>query len=119
MEEKHSFKKLTVWQKAYPFVLDIYRQTQNFPSSELYGLTSQLRRAAISILANIAEGSERQYKKEFSQFLSIARGSLAEIETYLMLAKDLNYIGDKQFIELEEQRKEVGRLLRGLYKSLS
>lgn len=118
MEEKHSFKKLTAWQKTYLFVLNIYNQTQNFPSSELYGLTPQIRRGAVSILANIAEGSERQYKKEFLQFLSIARGSLAEVETYLMLAKDLGYIHEEKFIELEEQRKEIGRLLRGLYKSL-
>jgi four helix bundle protein len=119
MEEKQSFKKLMVWQKAYLFVLNIYKQTQNFPSSELYGLTSQIRRTVVSILANIAEGSERQYKKEFLQFLSIARGSLAEVETYLMLAKDLGYIREEKFIELDEQRKEIGRLLRGLYKSLS
>ncbi len=118
MEEK-SFKKLTVWQKAYKFVLNIYKQTQRLPSSELYGLSSQIRRASVSILANIAEGSERQYKKEFMQFLSIARGSLAEVETYLMLAKDLGYFKEEEFIELEEQRKEIGRLLRGLYKSLS
>ncbi|MBI4654186.1 MAG: four helix bundle protein [Nitrospirae bacterium] len=118
MEEK-SFKKLTVWQKVYKFVLNIYKQTQKFPSSELYGLNSQIRRASVSILANIAEGSERQYKKEFVQFLSIARGSLAEVETYLMLAKDLGYFKEEDFIELEEQRKKIGRLLRGLYKSLS
>ena len=89
MEEKHSFRKLNLWQKTYLFVLNIYKQTQEFPSFELYGLTSQIRRGAVSILANIAEGSERQYKKEFVQFLSIARGSLAEVETYLMLSKDL------------------------------
>jgi four helix bundle protein len=119
MKEEKSFKKLTVWQKAYNFVLIIYKHSRKFPSSELYGLTSQIRRAAVSISANIAEGSERQYKKEFMQFLSIARGSLAEVETYLMLSKDLGYLNEREFSELEEQRKEVGRLLRGLYRSLS
>jgi four helix bundle protein len=119
MEEKHSFKKLNVWQKAYLLVLNTYKQTQKFPSFELYGLTSQIRRGAVSILANIAEGSERQYKKEFVQFLSIARGSLAEIETYLMLSRDLGYLNQDEFIQLGDLRKEVGRLLRGLYKSLS
>jgi four helix bundle protein len=119
MKEEKSFKKLIVWQKTYNLLLMIYRHSQKFPSSELYGLTSQIRRAGFSILANIAEGSERQYKKEFLQFLSIARGSLAEVETYLMLSKDLGYINEREFAELEEQRKEVGRLLRGLYKSLS
>lgn len=117
--EEKSFKKLTVWQKTYEMVLLIYNYSQKFPSSELYGLTSQMRRAAISILANIAEGSERQHKKEFMQFLSIARGSLAEVETYLMLTKDLGYLNEQEFHELEERRKEVGRLLRGLYKSLT
>ena len=119
MEEKHSFKKLNVWQKAYLFVLNIYKQTQNFPSFELYGLTSQIRRAAVSILANIAEGSERQHKKEFVQFLSFARGSLAEVETYLMVSRDLGYLSKDEFVQLEELRKEIGRLLRGLYRSLS
>ena len=118
-EEEKSFKKLTVWQRSYNLVLMIYKHTQKFPSSELYGLTSQIRRASVSILANIAEGSERQHKKEFLQFLSIARGSLAEVETYIMLAKDLSYLNEGEFLELEEQRKEVGRLLRGLYKSLT
>jgi len=119
MEVEHSFKKLTVWRKAYLFVLSIYKQTQKFPSSELYGLTSQVRRAVVSILANIVEGSERQHKREFLQFLSIARGSLGEVETYLMLAKDLGYIDEEKFIELEGQRKKIGRLLRGLFRSLS
>jgi len=119
MEEKHSFKKLNVWQKAYLLVLHIYKQTQKFPSFELYGLTSQIRRGAVSILANIAEGSERQYKKEFAQFLSFARGSLAEVETYLMLSRDLGYMTKDEFVQLEDLRKEVGRLLRGLYRSLS
>lgn len=117
MIEEKGFKKLTVWQRAYHFVLMIYKHSQKFPSSELYGLTSQIRRAGVSIVANIAEGSERQYKKEFSQFLSIARGSLAEVEAYLMLAHDLGYINEGEFADLEDQRKEVGRLLRGLYKS--
>jgi four helix bundle protein len=119
MKEEKSFRKLTAWQKAYNFVLIIYKHSQKFPSSELYRLTSQIRRAAVSISANIAEGSEQQYKKEFVQFLSIARGSLAEVETYLILAKDLGYLNEREFSELEEQRKEVGRLLRGLYRSLS
>lgn len=119
MEEKHSFRKLNLWQKTYLFVLNIYKQTQQFPSFELYGLTAQMRRGAVSILANIAEGSERQYKKEFVQFLSIARGSLAEVETYLMLSKDLGYITRDEFAQLDELRKEIGRLLRGLCRSLS
>jgi four helix bundle protein len=119
MTEEKGFKKLRVWKRAYDLVLTIYKHSQKFPSSELYGLTSQIRRASVSILANIAEGSERQHKKEFLQFLSVARGSLAEVETYLMLSKGLGYINEDEFVQLDEQRKEVGRLLRGLYKSLS
>jgi four helix bundle protein len=119
MADEKGFKKLIVWQKAYNFVVSVYKYSQKFPSSERYGLTSQIRRAAVSIAANIAEGSERQHKKEFIQFLSIARGSLAEVETYLMLAKDLGYLDEGAFLDSEEQRKEVGRLLRGLYKSLT
>jgi four helix bundle protein len=119
MEEKKSFKKLMVWQKAYVLVQMIYTHSHHFPSTESYGLTSQIRRGGVSVLANIAEGSERQHKKEFLQFLSVARGSLAEVETYLMLAKDLDYLNEKEFSSLEEQRRQVGRLLRGLYRSLS
>ncbi len=111
MEEKYSFRKLNLWQKAYLFVLNIYKRTQHFPSFELYGLTSQIRRAAVSVLADIAEGSERQYKKEFVQFLSVARGSLAEVEAYLMLSRDLDHMTKGEFVELEELRKEIGRLL--------
>jgi four helix bundle protein len=119
MKEEKSFKKLIVWQKAYVLVQMIYMHSHKFPPAEAYGLTSQIRRAGVSVLANIAEGSERQHKKEFLQFLSVARGSLAEVETYLMLAKDLDYLNEEEFGNLEEQRGEVGRLLRGLYKSLS
>lgn len=110
---------MIVWQKAYILVQMIYTHSHHFPSTESYGLTSQIRRAGVSVLANIAEGSERQHKKEFLQFLAVARGSLAEVETYLMLAKDLDYLNEKEFSSLEEQRRQVGRLLRGLYKSLS
>ena len=119
MEELKGFNKLTAWQKAYELALMVYKYSKEFPSSELYGLTSQLRRASVSISANIAEGSERQHKKEFLQFLSIARGSLGEVETYLMLVKDLGYLSEDSFDELDAKRKTVGRLLRGLYKSLS
>jgi four helix bundle protein len=119
MKEEKSFKKLMVWQKAYVLVRMIYLHSYKFPSTELYGLTSQIRRAGVSVLANIAEGSERQHKKEFLQFLSVARGSLAEVETYLMLARDLHYLDEEEFCNLEEQRGEVGKLLRGLDRSLS
>lgn len=111
------FKGLIVWQKAYEFVLEIYKITKKFPKEELYSLTSQLQRAVISIPANIAEGYERQYNKEYLQFLNIAKGSLGEVETYLFIAKGLNYISQKEFEFLEKKRQEIAKLLQGLIKS--
>lgn len=111
------FKSLLVWQKSYALTIKIYKVTEKFPKSEIYGLVSQMRRAAISVPANIAEGYERQYNKEYIQFLTVARGSLGELETYLLLAKDLKYITRRTFEELEQDRKEVIRLLQGLIRS--
>ena len=81
------FRQLGVWRKGYEMTLDVYRLTKGFPKSEIYGLTAQLQRAAVSVPANIAEGYDRNHKKEYLQFLFIARGSLGELETLLMLAK--------------------------------
>lgn len=90
-EPAKSFKDLVVWQKAYRLVLEIYRTTKAFPKDELYGLTQQMRRAAISIPSNIAEGYGRKHKAEYRQFLSIAYGSLLELETQFLLSHDLRY----------------------------
>jgi len=114
---KQGFKSLLVWQKGYNLAIKIYKITEKFPKSEIYGLISQMRRAAISVPANIAEGYERQHNKEYIQFLTVARGSLAELETYLLLAKDLKYITRETFKELEQDRKEVIKLLQGLIRS--
>jgi four helix bundle protein len=113
------FKSLMVWQKAYDLALEIYKVSKTFPKTEQYGLANQIQRAAISISANIAEGYERQYRKEYIQFLMIARGSLGEVETYLMFAKDLGYVAEEKFKELDGQRQEVSKLLRGLINSLN
>ena len=86
-----SFKDLVVWQKAYRLVLEIYKITQDFPSSELYGLSLQMRKAAVSIPSNIAEGYGRKHKAEYEHFLSIAYGSLLELQTQYLLAVDLKY----------------------------
>ncbi|MBN1493711.1 MAG: four helix bundle protein [Candidatus Omnitrophica bacterium] len=112
------FKKLIVWQKAYAFALSIYKVTQQYPKHEQYGLTSQIRRAALSISGNIAEGYTRLHRKEYIQFLMIAKGSLAEVETFLLFSKDLGYITDAEYLKIDEVRKEVGRTLAGLIKSL-
>ena len=105
-----SFKDLKVWQKAHEFVLNIYKQTQGFPKDELFGLTSQFRRAAVSIAANIAEGYTRKGEKDKLRFYNIAQGSLEECRYYLILTKDLGYSNTEQ---MQIQLDEVGRLLAG------
>ncbi|MDP6180320.1 MAG: four helix bundle protein, partial [Desulfatiglandales bacterium] len=118
-EKNKGFKQLKVWQKAYELVLEVYKISKIFPKDELYGLLSQIRRAAVSVLANIAEGYERKHRKEYLQFLHIAKGSLGEVETFLHLAKDLRYLSEEKFLLIEQKRKETARLLRGLIRSLS
>lgn len=117
--EAKGFRQLTVWQKAYELTLEIYRLAKAFPKQEIYGLTSQLQRAAVSIPANIAEGYERNHRKEYLQFLFIAKGSLGEVETYLLLAKDLGYLFNSDYLAIDEKRKDTSRLLQGLIKSLT
>lgn len=110
-------KDLIVWQKALLLVTEIYRVTQSFPNEERYGLVSQMRRAAVSIPSNIAEGHGRQSKGEFRQFLGIARGSYAELETQIEIAKNLGYLVSPN--PIDDQLAEVGRLLNGLIRSLT
>ena len=113
-----SYRDLEVWQKAMDLVVECYQITKKFPKSEIYGLVSQLQRAAVSIPANIAEGRERQHTKEFLQHLSIAYGSLAELETHLQIAGRLNYIDAKQLKQVLDKTAEVGRMLNGLRRSV-
>ncbi len=116
--EFRNYRDLEVWQKAMDLVVECYQMTKKFPKSEIYGLTSQLQRAAISVPANIAEGRERQYTKEFLQHLSIAYGSLAELETHLQIAERLNYIDRDQLKQRLEETAEIGRMINGLRRSL-
>ena len=104
-----SFKDLIVWQKAYRLVLEIYRITKDFPRPEIYGLAQQMRKAAISLPSNIAEGYGRRHKTEYKQFLSIAYGSLSELETQYLLSVDLEYTKKSEIIE--NLLKEVGSML--------
>ncbi len=113
---KQDFRDLIVWQKAVAFVTDVYRATQSFPNDERFGLTSQLRRAAVSIPSNIAEGQGRSTRGEFRQFLGNAKGSLCEVETQLVIAENLSYLKEPQ--PLIEKLHEVARLLNGLMNSL-
>ncbi|MDD5085171.1 MAG: four helix bundle protein [Candidatus Omnitrophica bacterium] len=103
------FKDLIVWQKSYSLVLEIYKATKEFPKFETYGLVQQMRRAAVSLPSNIAEGYGRRHKAEYMQFLSMAYGSLAELETQYLLAIDLNYMEKSESIGA--LLKEVGSML--------
>ena len=113
-----SYKDLIVYQKAYQLALKIYRFTNNFPKTEIYGLVSQMRRAAISIPANIAEGYRRKNRKEYIQFLNIAFGSAGELETQISLSHDLEMLHENDFIELQCLNEDVSKLLYKLIKSL-
>jgi four helix bundle protein len=108
------FKELKVWSKAHETTLQLYRLTRQFPREELYGLTSQIRRAASSMGANIAEGSGRRSDGEMSRFLHIARGSAVELEYHLLLARDLELLPASSFTTLERQVDEIQRMLTSL-----
>jgi len=114
----HSYKQLLVWQKSKALAVETYRATESFPKREWYGLTSQLRRAAVSVSSNIAEGQGRLTKGEFRNFLGQARGSLLELETQLAIARDLGYLSETDHVSLEKQCDEVRRMLNGLLESL-
>ncbi|HEV2729836.1 MAG TPA: four helix bundle protein [Terriglobales bacterium] len=113
-----SYKDLLAWQKAMNLVMEIYGATKSFPREELYGLTSQLRRAAISVPSNIAEGQARFSHREFRQFLSHARGSLVEIETQLLIAQSIQYLKPDEAKRLLDSSAELGRILNGLIASI-
>ena len=114
----YSYRDLDVWQKAMDLVLECYKLAQRFPSDERYGLISQIQRATVSVPANIAEGQARQYAKEFIHHLSIAQGSLAEVETYIQLAERLGYVSEEQVQGILNYTDQVARMIAGLQKSL-
>jgi four helix bundle protein len=118
LKVSHKYQDLIAWQKARAFATEIYRATELFPRSEVYGLTSQLRRAAVSVASNIAEGQGRLTRGEFCHFLGQARGSLLEVETQLAIALDLRFLEDGEFQKLKELSEEVQRLLNGLIGSM-
>jgi four helix bundle protein len=113
-----SYRDLRVWQLGMELTKEVYVLTRSLPDCELYGLSSQLRRAAASIPANVAEGRARDSTKEFLRHLSIAQGSLAEVETFLILAESLGYCKQNQIAQLLERCSEEGRMLSGLQRSL-
>lgn len=117
MAKINSFTEILAWQKAHQLVLEVYTVTKSFPKDELFCLTNQLRRAVISISANIAEGFKRKTYKDSDHFYNISEGSLEEVKYYLILAKDLGYLTEKRFNELSELSEEVGKTLNGWKKS--
>ena len=114
-----SYKDLIVWQKAMDLVEQVYLATRAFPKEELYGLTSQIRRAAVSVPSNIAEGQARQGTAEFRNFLSIARGSLAEVETQLLLAQRLSYLSQETLRPILDLQTEVNKMINALIRKLA
>jgi four helix bundle protein len=114
---KH-YKELSVWQKAYHLCIEVYRKTRAFPKDERFNLTSQIRRAAVSIPSNIAEGYGRKTKPDYIRSLYIAYGSICELETQIMLSGDLGYVSEQTLRPLLENLHEVERMLKALIKSL-
>ena len=114
----HNFKELRVWQESIRLTEEVYSITSNLPKEEMYGLNSQIRRAVVSIPSNIAEGSGRESKKEFNQFLNISLGSSFELETQLILSENLYYLTKDELIHIYQSLSEIQRMLYGLKKSL-
>ena len=111
-----NFKKLEVWKKSHRLTLEIYRITQNFPRSEMYAVTSQIRRSDSSIPANIAEGCGRYGNAELTHFLRISMGSASELEYHILLARDLKYMTTEDYKNISERLIEIKRMLTGLSK---
>ena len=118
MSRVQSYRDLIVWQRAIEFTEMVYQVTSSFPKHELYGLTNQLRRSAVSVPSNIAEGQARQHAKEFRHFLHIAKGSLAEAHTQLIIASRLHYLPSDKLRKLESIIVEIQKMLRALIARL-
>ncbi|MGH9875067.1 MAG: four helix bundle protein [Pyrinomonadaceae bacterium] len=112
-------QRLEAWSKSIEPVTDVYRSSDHFPKEERYGLTGQIRRAAVSIPANLAEGAGRRSQKEFAHFLSNSQGSASELETELIIANRLGYIDEATFAKLIDQLERIGRLITGLVRHVS
>ena len=118
MDQIQSFTGLKAWQSAHQLVLEIYEITRSFPKEERFGLTSQIRRAAVSISSNLAEGFSRQSKREKIQFYSVALGSLTETQNQLLICKDVKYINQDQFMTIADKTVTTSKLINGLTKSI-
>ena len=118
MGKVQSFKDLIIWQKSHQLTLDIYKLTKQFPTDEKFGVISQIRRAAYSIPSNIVEGHSRKSAKEFKYFLNISKGSLSELEYFLILSRDMKYITNAEFKEMESKVIEISKILFSFNKNL-
>jgi four helix bundle protein len=110
------FEKLKIYKKAHIFVIKIYNISKNFPRYEMMGLASQIKRASVSIIANIIEGNSRNHKKEFIKFLYLANGSLEEVKYYLVLSKDLGYISNTVYDKLQIDAEEISKIINSLIR---
>jgi four helix bundle protein len=119
MSEIKSYRDLMIWQRGIAFVKQIYQATASFPDSERYGLTNQMRRAAVSIPSNIAEGQARQHRGEFRQFLFTALGSIAELETQILISKELTFLSEEASQDLLSALLELQKMTRTLASRLS
>jgi len=117
MEKPH--KNLEAWKQSMDLAIGVYGATEIFPSREIYGLTNQIRRAVVSVPSNIAEGAARQTKKEFSNFLHIAQGSLSELDTQLELARRLGFLRDASWRELDSRMVQIDKILTGLIRHVA
>ena len=113
-----AFRDLKVWKRSYELSLRIYETTLSMPPEERFGLTSQLRRAAVSVIANVAEGSHRQGSLDYARFLNLAQGSVSELECLLLLCRDLRYLPETRVTQLIEETDGVGRMLSRLRASV-
>jgi four helix bundle protein len=114
-----NFEKLDVWQKAIDFADPVYNHTRNFPSDERFGLTTQMRRAAVSVSSNVAEGTSRMSQTDFARFVEIATGSVFEVVSQSFIGRRQGFLNQKQFRALYAAAEEIGRMLSGLRKSLA
>lgn len=113
-----SYKHLHVWQKSLAVYKETYKITSTFPKHELYSLTNQIRRSAVSIMSNIVKGHARTSSKEYMHFINIARGSVAELESQLWLSKELNYVSEHRITKILEELDQLGKMLRSLYNKI-
>ena len=114
-----NYRELSVWKRSHGLALAVYRTSHKFPGSERYGLTTQLRRASVSVVSNIVEGSARQGDREYVRFLRMAHGSVCEVQCQLLLARDLTFLEKTSWQRLDEDCRQIGKMLNGLIRSLT